>query len=205
MSAIGYRGTQFNTCTLDRCSFQRAVFTRAEFVDTEFTNCKLNGVDFNASSFENCRFEGVLEDVWFRGTYGHESFFSEFGQPKQNKMLNVSFENADLRDPAFSNGCDLSTVKIKRNGRYFKYDDWHQRLQYLREEIEAWDDEHQRNEAARFVKVYSVHAPTQEWDIVNLDDLEKSYGGSEVAQKIINVLNSYHPKSCNFTTSSQES
>ena len=50
------------------------------------------------------------------------------------------------------------------------------------------DDEHQRNEAARFVKVYSVHAPTQEWNIINLDDLEKHYGGKEVAIKIIDGL-----------------
>lgn len=194
-SAIGYEGTQFNICTFNKCNFQRSVFTRAEFVNTEFINCKLNGVDFNASSFESCRFEGVLEDVWFRGTYGHESFFSEFGQPKQNKMLNVSFENAELHYPAFSNWCDLSTVKIKNDGRHFKYDSWCNRLQFLSKEIESWDDDDQRNQAAKFVKVYSVHAPTQEWDIVNLHDLERSFGGREIAQKIINALNSFHPKS----------
>jgi hypothetical protein len=103
-------------------------------------------------------------------------------------MEYVSFENADLHYPAFSNWCDLSTVKIKNNGRYFKYDSWHKRLQLLGKEIEVWTDEHERKEAARFVKVYSVHAPTQQWYIVNLDDLKASYG-KRVATKIVNILN----------------
>ncbi|MEP6848845.1 MAG: pentapeptide repeat-containing protein [Acidobacteriota bacterium] len=190
MSAIGYDGSQFNNCIFNRCSFQRAIFTRAEFVNTEFLNCKLNGVDFNASSFENCKFVGLLDDVWFRGTFASQSQTDHFGQPKINKMKNVSFENADLKNLTFSNGCDLSTVTIKNNGRYFKYDNWYKRLQFLSKEIESWDDESQRNQAAKFLKISMVHAPTQDWEILSLDDWEKFLGGTEVTRKIVVFLNS---------------
>jgi uncharacterized protein YjbI with pentapeptide repeats len=190
LAVLGYQGSRYRNCNFNECGFQRTNFIRPEFVNTDFINCRLKSVDFNASSFENCKFEGLLDDVWFRGTFPLESDVEHFGQPKINKMENVSFENADLHYPAFSNWCDLSTVKIKSDGRHFKYDNWYRRLQFLGKEIESWDDERQRNEGARFVKVYTVHAPTQEWYIVNLDDLEKSYG-VDVARKIIDILNRY--------------
>jgi len=188
LAVLGYKGSRYGNCIFKECGFQRTNFIRPEFVSTDFIHCRLKSIDFNASSFENCKFEGLVDDMWFRGTFPTRSQIETFGQPKINKMLNVSFEDADLCDPAFSNWCDLSTVKIKNNGRYFKYDNWHKRLLFLGKESELWDDEHQRNEAARFVKVYSVHAPTQEWNIINLDDLEKHYGGKEVALKIIDGL-----------------
>ncbi len=190
-SILGYRGSNYQNCVFKECDFQKADFIRAEFVDTTFLNSWLKRIDFNASSFENCGFEGLLDNVWFRGTFAYESDFSEFGQPKPNRMLNVSFENADLRHLTFSNGCDLSTVKIKNNGRYLKYDDWYGRLQFLRKEIESWDNEHQKSEAAKFLTVSLVHAPTQNWEILNLDDWEEFYRGKEVPAKIIETLNRY--------------
>jgi fluoroquinolone resistance protein len=190
LAVLGYKGSHYRNCIFRECGFQRTNFIRPEFVNTDFINCRLKSIDFNASSFENCKFEGLLEDVWFRGTFPSASQIERFGQPKINKMENVSFENADLHYPAFSNWCDLSTVKIKNDGKHFKYDNWYQRLQFLGKEIESWDDEHQRNRAAKFVKVYSVHAPTQEWNIVNLNDLQKPYG-TDVASKIIDILDAY--------------
>jgi len=191
MSGIGDRGSGYQNCIFNKCNFQRAVFIRAEFVNTDFINCRLKGIDFNASSFENCKFVGLLDDVWFRGTFPSKLDIEDFGQPKINKMLNVSFENADLRDLTFSDGCDLSTVTLKNNGKYFRYDRWLKRLQFLGKEIAYWEDERLRNEAARFVKVSLVHAQKQDWKILSLDDLERSYGGVEVAHKIIEILNSY--------------
>lgn len=191
LAVLGYNGSRFRNCIFKECGFQKTIFIRAEFVDTDFFNCRLNGVDFNASSFENCKFEGILENVWFRGTFPSELQLREFGQPKSNKMENVSFENADLRDLTFSNGCDLSTVTIKKNGRYFKFDNWYKRLQFLSNEIELWDDESQRNEAEKFLKITMVHAPTQDWEILNLDDWEKYCGRQDIVQRIVNCLNRY--------------
>jgi uncharacterized protein YjbI with pentapeptide repeats len=191
LAALGYDGSQFRNCTFKESNFQRTNFIRAEFVNTEFLQCRLKGIDFNASSFENCNFEGLLNDVWFRGTFPLESDSQHFGQPKINKMLNVSFENAELRNLTFSNGCDLSSVKIKNNGRYFKYGNWYQRLRLLEKESATWSDENQKSNVARFVRVFSVHAQTQDWEILSLADLEEFYGGAHVAQRIVDCLNSY--------------
>lgn len=190
-AVLGYRGSQYQNCVFRECNFQRTNFIRAEFVETDFLNCRLKCIDFSGSSFENCKFEGVLEDVWFRGTYGYESYFTEFGRPKPNKMENVSFVNADLIDMTVSDGCDLSTVKLKNDGKYFKYDNWPERLHFLEREIGTWNNEHHKKEAQTFVKVGMVHAKKQDWKILNLDDLENYYGGVEVAHKIIDTLNSY--------------
>jgi fluoroquinolone resistance protein len=191
LAVIGYDGSQFRNCLFRESGFQKTNFIRGEFVHTDFVNSRLRGIDFSASSFEDCNFEGLLDNVWFRGTFAYGLQVKEFGQPKLNTMLNVSSENADLRNLTFSNGCDLSTVKVKNNGRYFKYDDWYQRLQFLSKEMELWDDQKQRNEAAKFLKVSMVHAATQDWEILNLDDWEDFYGGREVISKIVESLNRF--------------
>ena len=166
-------------------------FIRAEFVDTDFINCRLKNIEFNASSFENCKFDGVLDNVWFMGTFPLKSLAEQFGQSKPNKMENVSFENADLIDLTISDGCDLSTVKLKNNGRYFKFDRWLDRLRALEKAIATWEDGNSKKEADRFVKVSLIHAQNQDWEILNLDDLEKHYGGIETSKKILDVLSSH--------------
>lgn len=191
LAVLGYDGSIFRNCIFKECGFQRTNFIRTEFVNTDFVNCRLNGVDFNASSFENCRFEGLLEDVWFRGTFPSESQIKDFGQPKINKMENVSFENADLFGLTISDGCDLSTVRLKDNGKYSKFDKWLKRLQFLEKAVATWDDPYAKKEAEGFTWVSMVHAKKQDWDILNVADLEKQYGGVETARKIIDTLKMY--------------
>ncbi len=191
LAVLGYDGSRFRNCVFRKCGFQRTNFIRAEFVTTDFIDCRLKGIDFGSSSFENCKFEGLLEDVWFRGTFPLKSDIEEFGQPKINKMQNVSFEKADLVDLTISDGCDLSTVKIKNDGKYFKFDQWGSRIRFLEKHINAWNDEHEKTGARVFVKVYSVGAEKQEWMILNFDDLEKRYGGKETASRIVSVLSAH--------------
>ena len=52
----------------------------------------------------------MFENINFKRGFPTESFKKEFGNAKQNKMLNVSFEDAILHDVTFSDNCDLSTV-----------------------------------------------------------------------------------------------
>lgn len=188
LGAIGYEGSRFVDCIFEECTFQRAVFIRAEFVNTDFIECKLRGVDFNGSSFEECRFEGIVEDVWFRGTFASESDFKEFGQPKGNKMLNVSFEKAQMVDLTISDGCDLSTIKLPRSGKYFRFDRWLSRLQCLERKLPDWDDEYKKHEASIFIRVALVHAQKQDWKVLNLDDLARTYGGPDVAAHLVETL-----------------
>ena len=188
LASLGYKGSNFRNCHFEECGFQRANFVRVEFVGTDFVNCRLKGVDFFGSSFDNCKFEGVLEDVWFRGTFPSDMDIDDFGKPKTNKMFNVSFEDAELIDLTISDGCDLSTVKLKNSGRYVKFDHWLKRLQFLERNLSNWDNEQFKLEASRFVRVSMVHAQKQDWKIISLDDLEKHYGSGDIARKIIDVL-----------------
>jgi hypothetical protein len=104
-------------------------------------------------------------------------------------MKNLSFEKADLRNPTFSDNCDLSTVKIKNNNRYYKYDNWNKRLQFLKLDIDSWEDE-DRKEAEIFFNTYSVHAKNQDWFLINMDDIDRDYG-IRVAAKIVERLNRF--------------
>ncbi|MBV8325495.1 pentapeptide repeat-containing protein [Chryseobacterium sp.] len=190
LSAIGYDGTSFSGCIFENCKFNRTIFNRPEFVDVVFKNCKIKNIDFSASSFENCSFEGVLQDVWFRGGYPLQSEIERFGIPKKNEMKNVSFEKAELIYPTFSNHCDLSTVKINPSGNYYKYDRWKERLESLESEILNWEDKEEKKEAEIFSYSYLVHAKTQEWHIINTNDVERDHG-KDIALKIINHLNNF--------------
>ena len=189
-AAIGYDGSLFESCIFEKSNFTRTLFSRPEFVNCLFKLCRLKNIDFNASYFEDCNFEGALADIWFRGGFPSVSDIEYFGTPKKNKMKNVSFENAELNDLTFSDDCDLSTVKI-RNTNCYKYDNWDERLQFLKSKINNWDNQNEKKEAERFVWVYSVHSKNQKWYIINVDDIIRMFG-KQVAVKIVGILNDWH-------------
>lgn len=188
-AALGYDGTKFLTCTFENCTFTKMIFSRPEFVDVTFKNCRIKALDFNASSFENCSFEGELNDVWFRGDFPLQSDYIIFGKPKKNEMKDVSFEGADFRDLTFSDYCDLSTVKMKKSDIYYKFNQWKERLLFLKSNIHDWPEK-DKKEANIFVSIYMVHAQKQEWYIINIEDIERDYG-KDIAFKIVNKLNEF--------------
>ncbi len=189
-SSIGYEGSNFSKCTFDNCNFQKSIFIRTEFIGTKFINCKIKNLDFNASFFEDCDFEGLIENVWFRGNFPLTSDIKEFGQPKRNEMLNVSFEKAELRDVTFSDSCNLSTIRLKNDNSHLRYGKWNKRLQKLASEVFSWENKEEKKEAEIFVNTYLVHANNQDWNIINIYDLERDYG-RKVALRIIEGLNSF--------------
>lgn len=186
-AGLGYDGSQFVNCKFERTGFTGAVFIRSEFQGCVFDCCKLNGVDFNASSFEECSFIGKLDGVWFRGKYPLASNVKEFGEAIKNQMKNVSFEEAILEGVNFSNECDLSNVQIPKTGRYQIFDNWASRLKKLKTKIGGWPML-QRMEAEIFTDSYLVHAKTQDWFLINIEEIEQGFG-VDVAQNIITVLN----------------
>ncbi|MDD4673996.1 MAG: hypothetical protein PHI03_13790 [Bacteroidales bacterium] len=186
-AGIGYEGSQYLHCLIEKSSFTKTVFIRGEFVNTQFIDCKLKGVDFNASSFENCSFVGRLEDVWFRGGYAYPSDDANFGKAKKNQMRNVSFSGAILEGVNFSNGCDLSTVQLPSTNNYILFNNWEKRLEHLKEVIKEWSTP-QRKEAEIFSSSFLVHAKTQDWFIVNIEELQRDFG-VDVASNIIIELN----------------
>ncbi|CAN5911157.1 hypothetical protein BH11VER1_BH11VER1_13620 [soil metagenome] len=174
-AAIGYRGSRFENCTFDGVDFSRAVFVRPEFDGCEFHHCKLDGCDLNGSSFERCRFVGTLRGVWFRGGFAHPNDLSRHGHPRPNRMAEVSFESAALRDVTFSNGCDLSSVRPPNDGHHVLVAQWSEKLQNLQNQSFSWS-ENQRKAASAFASTNLVHARTQDWFILNRDDLETEFG-----------------------------
>lgn len=185
-SVIGYEGTKFINCSFVNSNFEKTLFIRGEFLNCIFNACRLNRLDFNASSFENCIFYGKLDNVWFRGGYPFHSDIKEFGLAKKNQMKNVSFEKADLIDVTFSNECDLSSIIVPNNGKYFVFNNWDQRLLKLKNSVTNWPEK-QKKEAEIFANSYLVHSKTQDWYIINTDDVVR-YCGEDLATKIINEL-----------------
>lgn len=185
-ACLGYEGSKYLRCQFVGASFARAVFIRPEFDESTFVDCKLKGADFNASSFAECKFSGRLEDVWFRGGYGHPMDAREFGVARRNEMRSVSFADAELRDVTFSNGCDLGSVIVPARGNYRLYRAWGRRLSALQAKAQGWAP-NDAQEAEVFVRSHAVHAAEQEWYLLNCDDLVREFG-SDLAQQLARVL-----------------
>lgn len=174
-AAIGYRGSRFVTCTFDHVDFSRAIFVRPEFDGSAFYHCKLDGCDLNGSSFERCRFVGALRNVWFRGGFAYPNDVSEYGQPRENRMAEVSFESACLRDVTFSDGCNLASVKPPTDRHHALIAQWPEKIRNLQELAQGWPAGAQQA-ATAFAITNLVHARTQDWFILNRDDLEDEFG-----------------------------
>lgn len=179
---LGYRGSRYVSCAFDGADFARALFVRPEFDDCEFRDCKLNGCDFNGASFERCRFLGEVRNVWFRGGFALPDDVSSFGVPRANCMTCVDFWGACLHETTFSNGCDLSSVKLPTDGSHGLFGQWSQRLRILTESARSWSAE-ARVAGIGFATIHLVHARTQDWYILNRMDLDEEYG-CEVAELI---------------------
>lgn len=185
-ASIGHKGTKYDHCNFINIKTKKTNFIRPEFTFINFQNCKIKGVDFFGSSFENCIFEGLLDDVWFRGGFPLKSDEKSFGKPKKNTMLNVSFENAEICDIALSNDCDLSTVIMPKDENYLLYNNWLKRLEYLQLKAKSLP-ENIRKGAEFYAEVFLVHAKSQNWQIVNKKDIVRDHG-EEVANEIIKIL-----------------
>jgi uncharacterized protein YjbI with pentapeptide repeats len=185
-AVIGFKGSQFQNCTFDRVDFRRAGFIRPEFSGCIFSHCRLDGCDLNGSSFERCEFVGPLNEVWFRGGFPHPNDVSQYGDPRPNQMLDVSFEKARLRDVFFSNSCVLSSVKLPDDGRCMLVSQWQEKLVRLQNELERWPQV-AKEAGCAFVSTNLVHARIQNWFIVNRDDLEAEFG-SDVAIRIWSTI-----------------
>ena len=159
---LGYRGSRFVNTIFEGVDFTRAGFLRPEFDDCVFSRCKLDGCDFNGSSFARCRFTGRLRDVWFRGGFSHQDQVSSYGQPRPNRMVDVSFEHAILQESTFSDHCDLSTVRIPADGRHALIGRWAERLKDLQEKARLWPEAATRA-GDTFAGVHLAPARSQDW------------------------------------------
>ena len=185
-SYLGYDGSKFNSCELTKVNFSGTSFIRPEFDNCVFSNSKLNGIDFNGSSFNECIFSGELKNVWFRGGFPSDFYIKEFGQPRKNEMINVSFKDANLYDVHFSNGCDLSSVKLPANNNYCINKSWNDSLNELKLKSKEWSSVEQRK-VELYVNPHLVHSKYQDYYIINKAETLKEFG-EELGEKVLDFL-----------------
>lgn len=186
-AGIGHKGSRYEGCLFERAVFKRAGFIRPEFDGCEFRNCRLDGVDFFGSSFADCTFSGKVTDAWFRGGFPLPGNIWCFGEPRPNRMRNVTFRDATVRGLTFSDGCDLSTVVPPAEGDYRLYSNWGARVQYLREQAEAWP-EPDRGEALIFAAAWDGKG--QSWYLLSVDEIiEEQAAGA----RIVAALDAWTP------------
>ena len=174
-SAIGFDGSRYVSCSFGRTKFTLAVFARAEFDDCVFEDAALRGVDFHASSFERCTFRGTLDDVWFRGGYPLPELQKQFGRARPNRMRDVDLSGAVLDFVTFSDGCDLSTVRLRPDGTQVHFDRWQARVDAA---IAAATDD----EVRLFVRAFQAHAKTQGEYVLDATGLEVELGKERTAE-----------------------
>lgn len=175
---LGYDSSCYTNCVFKNIIF--GVFIKPQFKDCKFINCDFYNVDFQASNFENCEFTGKLNNVWFRGGFPTESLRKEFGYAIQNKMLNVSFEDAILHDVTFSDNCDLSTILFPKQGKYLFFDNWDKQLDKIIKDGMANQSMTIKNDIVSFVDIHKVHSEDQKYYILNVVDLLKEYDDKAV-------------------------
>lgn len=175
---MGYDSSCYTNCTFKNVRF--GSFIKPQFKDCRFINCNFYDVDCLASSFEHCTFVGKLDNVWFRGGFPTESMIKEFGYAKENKMQDVSFENATLHDVTFSDNCDLSTVLLPQQEHYLFFDNWNKQLNTIMREGTQNPSVAINKDIASFVEIYKVHSLCQKYYILNVADLLKEYSAPAV-------------------------
>ena len=186
---LGYDGSKYVDCVYEKCQFRRTSYMRAEFTKCQFHNNNLNGTEFGSSSLADCVFTGKVKNVWFRGGYIDPSDENKFGKAKPNPMT-VSFEDAELLEMTYTMECDLSKAVLPQNGRYYKFEHWKERLEHVASIVSTWPESEERKKILFYVEVYSHHAVSQSWMILNLDEYIKLMG-EDAAMKYIELLSSY--------------
>ncbi len=178
-AVLGYNSSRYIGCSFEKVSF--GAFIKPQFKDCSFINCDFHNVDFMASNFENCVFSGKLENVWFRGNFPTKFLQKEFGEAKQNKMLNVSFEKAIMHDVTFSDNCDLSTIVLPQHGHYLFFNNWDEQLNAILAEGNASPTTTASNDVSSFVEIHKVHSANQRYYLLNMEDLLNEFSENTVA------------------------
>jgi uncharacterized protein YjbI with pentapeptide repeats len=217
----GFWACQFEQATFDRANFVDNVFAvNIDLAPCCFTNCvfhetdlrgtshtftlyrnvtfesaNLDEVDFDGARFENCKFEGKLKWVEFRGSSrtAVKGLFVrkhiDTSQQFPNRMVNVDFSSAQLIGVNFS-GVDLSTCKFPDDGRHVIVREQNRVLTKVRQTVAKTWSGGERDVALRFLDAgylsversfggfLTAEKTKQPIDVINLDDLIELSGES---------------------------
>ncbi len=111
---IGHHLGSYTNCHFRKANLKNTNYNFPLLKGCFFENCDFYMVDFNGSRFESCKFEGLLDDVRFRGVGNDLSdsflFWNRLNPHRyKNTMSNVDFSRATLTAVAFSHSIDIST------------------------------------------------------------------------------------------------
>src|SRR5439155_11765663 len=172
----------FSGADLRGSTFGHTLFRRCRFVDTN-----LKDVDFRGSRFEESKFEGVLDGVWFHGSYGDNR--SPQTAVLKNTMNGVDFTRAELRWVDFTDGIDLRTCKFPERG-YMVVANPRSALQSVGEKIRKDWKGSERETALRYISLLLRDHFREEqpvW-VVRPDDLTGPPLGERVGAGIVSLL-----------------
>lgn len=119
LARIGYAGTEFFRCKFDGVKLARAGFFNAIFTEINFKGKDWSHTDFGASGFWNCSFNGILNDIIFRGRYLLAYQYELSGAPKRTGLHKVDFSDSKLYWVAAYNGCSLEEITLPSDGSSF--------------------------------------------------------------------------------------
>lgn len=114
-AGLGFFTSRYDECTFERCRFRDTSFGNAVFRDCKFLGPRLKDIDFNASGFWRTKFDGLLEDIWFRGTYAFAND-RRAHTPIETGLHQVDFQDARLAWITVSDGCELEELILPRDG-----------------------------------------------------------------------------------------
>lgn len=123
---------QFSDCIFKDCQFhlKKSKVTKLTFYNAKLIeNCQFLGelchISFNASNFKNCQFLGTLYLCRFQGLgnkfleYGKKNLYCP-PEKVENRMENVNFSQAELKECLFDAYCYLDKVKVSEKNCLIK-------------------------------------------------------------------------------------
>jgi hypothetical protein len=128
------------------CRFHRAGIGSG-FGDVRLEECDFESADLRdwfstSADIINCRFAGRVEQVVFFGRDPHDP-------RSHNEFRGNDFRESDLEDVAFRYGIDLDAQQLPEGAEYVRLRSLDERIESVRRQIQDWEKEAERAEAAR--------------------------------------------------------
>jgi uncharacterized protein YjbI with pentapeptide repeats len=175
--------TILQNVTFRESDMRTVVFDMPMIEGCDFSFANLKKVNFSGSRFKNCKFAGLVEEVFFRG-------YNPYQRRKiRNPMESIDFSEAELRNVAFRDEIDLSKVKFPKDEECLVL--YNQREVYLkaRKVIEReWTGDHRKWALGLMKNLYLKESKKgQHMDFYNKKD-DMKYFGEEYANRFFSLL-----------------
>jgi len=169
------------------CDLRQSMYAHPLFRNCRWVDCNLKGINFRGSRFEDCSFEGLLDEVWFRG---HSSDPEPRIAALRNPMKNVDFSRAELTGVSFSHGIDLTSCEFPSEGYVRIFHPEKVYREALRRVQSNWPEGGAKERAMFYLEGMSEqHFPeAQPFTIIRESDFDDWPGAHDVGPRVLKVL-----------------